>query len=127
MRADNIKSKLKAPGTERLKLKCDMLLSTPAFSSNLRRYTAEMELDTSGGGGFVTLSPESNFTMQWAFVDGGNKAVPPSPPAPAPPPRTCPPPPAPAPPLRACPLPPAPAPPCLPASVYHTRVKRCSS
>jgi hypothetical protein len=32
---------LKPPGTKRLKLKCDVLLSTFAFKSNLRRYTEE--------------------------------------------------------------------------------------
>jgi hypothetical protein len=30
--------KLKSPETERLKLKCDILLSTSAFKINLRRY-----------------------------------------------------------------------------------------
>jgi hypothetical protein len=34
-----MKLKLKAPGTKRLKLKCDVLLSTSAFKSNLHRYT----------------------------------------------------------------------------------------
>jgi hypothetical protein len=33
-----MKSKLKPPGTERLKVKCDVLLSTSAFKCNLRRY-----------------------------------------------------------------------------------------
>jgi len=33
-----MKPKLKAPGTKRLKLKCDILLSTSAFKFNLRRY-----------------------------------------------------------------------------------------
>jgi hypothetical protein len=32
---------LKPPGTEHLKLKCDVLLSTFAFKFNLRRYTVE--------------------------------------------------------------------------------------
>ena len=32
---------LKAPGTERLKLKYDELLSSIAFNFNLRRYTLE--------------------------------------------------------------------------------------
>jgi len=36
---DPIKPTLKAPGSERLKLKCDELLSTSAFNFNLRRYT----------------------------------------------------------------------------------------
>jgi len=34
-----MKPKLKPPGTKRLKLKCDILLSTSAFKFNLRRYT----------------------------------------------------------------------------------------
>ena len=33
-----IKPKLKPPGTKRLKLNCDILLSTSAFKFNLRRY-----------------------------------------------------------------------------------------
>jgi len=33
-----MKPKLKPPGTKRLKLKCDILLSTDAFKFNLRRY-----------------------------------------------------------------------------------------
>jgi len=33
-----IKPKLKPPGTKRLKLNCDVLLSTSAFKINLRRY-----------------------------------------------------------------------------------------
>ena len=34
-----MKPKLKPPGTERLKLTCDKLLSTYAFRFSLRRYT----------------------------------------------------------------------------------------
>ena len=34
-----MKPKLKPPGTERLKLQCDTLLSTSAFKTNLRRYS----------------------------------------------------------------------------------------
>ena len=41
MQVDPIKPKLKPPGTKRLKLKCDVLLSTSAFKFNLRRYTKE--------------------------------------------------------------------------------------
>ena len=33
-----MKPKLKPPGTERLRLKCDILLSSSAFKSDLRRY-----------------------------------------------------------------------------------------
>jgi hypothetical protein len=38
VQVDPIKPKLKPPGTKLLKLKCDILLSTSAFKSNLRRY-----------------------------------------------------------------------------------------
>jgi hypothetical protein len=38
---DPIKPKLKPPGTKRLKLKCDILLSTSAFNLNVRRYKQE--------------------------------------------------------------------------------------
>ena len=38
MQVDPIKPKLKSPGTKRLKLDCDVLLSTSAFKFNLRRY-----------------------------------------------------------------------------------------
>ena len=34
-----MKPKLKPPGTKRLKLKCDILLSTSALKFNLRRYS----------------------------------------------------------------------------------------
>ena len=36
-----MKPKLKPPGTERLKLKCDILLSTSAFKFNSRRYITD--------------------------------------------------------------------------------------
>ena len=39
MQVDPIKPTLKAPGTKRLRLKCDKLLSHFAFNFNLRRYT----------------------------------------------------------------------------------------
>ena len=38
MQVDPINPTLKAPGTKRLKLKCDTLLSTFAFKFHLRRY-----------------------------------------------------------------------------------------
>jgi len=38
VQANPIKPTLKAPGSERLKLKCDILLLTYAFRCNLRRY-----------------------------------------------------------------------------------------
>ena len=61
-----------------------LLLSNIAFSCNQRHYTEdksprEMQPDTNGGttdpGGFVTLTPEGNFSMQWAFVDGGKNVA----------------------------------------------------
>jgi bis(5'-adenosyl)-triphosphatase len=36
---DPMKPKLKPPGTKRLKVKCDVLLSTFAFKFSLRRFT----------------------------------------------------------------------------------------
>jgi len=38
VQVDPIKPKLKPPGTECLKLKCDIMLSTSALKFNLRRY-----------------------------------------------------------------------------------------
>jgi len=38
---DPINPQLKAPGTKRLNLKCDELLSSFAFEFNLRRYNQE--------------------------------------------------------------------------------------
>ena len=38
MQVDPIKPKLKPPGTKRLNLNCDVLLSTYSFNLNLRRY-----------------------------------------------------------------------------------------
>ena len=39
MQVDPITSKLKPPGTKRLKVKCDILLSNAGFKFNLSRYT----------------------------------------------------------------------------------------
>jgi len=39
VQVDPMKPPLKAPGTKRLKLRCDKLLSDFAFKFNLRRYT----------------------------------------------------------------------------------------
>jgi len=41
VQVDPIKPMLKAPGTKRLKLKIDELLSSFAFNLNLRRYTMD--------------------------------------------------------------------------------------
>jgi len=50
-----IKLKLKPPGSVRLKLKCDVLLSASAFNSNLRHHIEEMQtvfsLESFGGDG----------------------------------------------------------------------------
>jgi hypothetical protein len=39
VQVDPMKPKFKPPGTKRLKLECDILLSASAFKFNLRRYT----------------------------------------------------------------------------------------
>ena len=41
VQVDPIKPVLKAPGTKRLKVNCDILLSNFAFKFNLRLYSAE--------------------------------------------------------------------------------------
>ena len=63
MQVHPIQPKLKPPGSKRLKLKCDALLSTFAFKFNLRRYIkairkaarkqarAQMSAAGAGGGG----------------------------------------------------------------------------
>jgi hypothetical protein len=43
VQVDPIKPKLKPPGTERLKLSGDALLSTSAFKFNLRRYIKDIQ------------------------------------------------------------------------------------
>ena len=44
VQVDPIKPTLKPPGTKRLTLKCDILLSTSAFTSNLHHYTSGRSL-----------------------------------------------------------------------------------
>jgi len=46
VQVDPIRLKLKPPGTKRLKLNCDALLSTSAFKFNLCRYTVEVAMGT---------------------------------------------------------------------------------
>ena len=48
MQVDPINPTLKPPGTKRLKLKCEKLLSTFAFKFNLRRYNKAMASIFSG-------------------------------------------------------------------------------
>ena len=65
VKVDPVKPKLKAPGTKRLKLKYDQLLSSVAFSFNLCRYiwdTVPMLPDRDGltvGWCVLTLSNSS--------------------------------------------------------------------
>ena len=54
MQVDPVKPTLQPTGTKRLKLKCDVLLSSFAFGFNLRRYIKGMkrkEKKKKGGGG----------------------------------------------------------------------------
>jgi len=44
VQVETMKPKLKPPGTKRLKLKCDVLLSTLAFKINLRRYMEDRRI-----------------------------------------------------------------------------------
>jgi len=44
VQVDPIKPTLKAPGTKRLTLRCDTLLSTSAYKFNLRRYKLAVDL-----------------------------------------------------------------------------------
>ena len=43
MQVDPVKPKLKAPGTKRLKLDHDTMLSNFAFNSSLRRYAVDFD------------------------------------------------------------------------------------
>jgi len=70
MQVDPIKPSLKPPGTERLKMKCDVLLSTVAFKFNLRRY--------SSGAPYAPPQPAA------AAANRPPRAPPPPPPAPPP-------------------------------------------
>ena len=60
MQVDPIKPKLNPPGAKRLKLKCDIMLSTSGFKFNLRRYTkGKSPKSSAGGGGGLGLVSES--------------------------------------------------------------------
>ena len=63
VQVDPIKPTLKAPGTKRLKLKYNVLLSTFAFKFNLRRYNTERE-----EGGVYKHKKKSKY--QDTFVSG---------------------------------------------------------
>jgi len=54
VQVDPIKPKLKPPGTKRLKLNCDILLSTCALKSNMRHYSkVERSWEGIAGRGFL--------------------------------------------------------------------------
>ena len=50
VQVDPMKPKLKPPGTKRLKLKCDILLSSSAFKLNLRHSSSVWEPDMAPDG-----------------------------------------------------------------------------
>jgi hypothetical protein len=60
-----MKPKLKPPGTKRLKLQCDILLSTSAFKFNLRHYIEEPINE------FYSTSSGVTPTIQVAYVGSG--------------------------------------------------------
>jgi len=53
VQVEPIKPKLKPPGTKRLRLKCDILLSTFALKFKLRRYNEGAEAGAGAGAGAV--------------------------------------------------------------------------
>jgi len=59
-----MKPKLKTPGSERLKLKCDHPLSRFAFKFNLRRYTKEHFTTTS-----YQVLPAGVAALRWVQVE----------------------------------------------------------
>ena len=65
---DPFKSTLKAPGTKRLKLKYDKLLSNFAFNFNLRRYKEELAVTRMR---LVDADSDSNDARSWKSVCSG--------------------------------------------------------
>jgi len=63
VQVDPFKTKLKPPGTKRLKLNCDILLSTSASKYNLRRYTKGAIYDV-----IVDLRADSPTFRRWCAV-----------------------------------------------------------
>jgi hypothetical protein len=63
VQVDPIKPTLEPTGTKRLKLKCDVLLSTAAFKFDLRRYTL-----VSGVANYA-------FAVDWLFAEVGEHHV----------------------------------------------------
>jgi hypothetical protein len=66
VQVDPITLTVEAPGTERLKLKCDKLLSTSAFKFNLRRYNSD-------GSYTVRFTPEKAGFYQMVVKIGGEQ------------------------------------------------------
>ena len=69
MQVDPIKPTLKAPGSERLKLKCDEVLSSVAFNFSLRRYSKATKVGGVKDGGY-SLYIDINYaddTHDWGF------------------------------------------------------------
>ena len=64
-----MKSKLKAPGTKRLKLKYDNLLSRFAFNFNLRHYTMVDRGDVVTAGPGIYCSPRHPTHFQPSFLE----------------------------------------------------------
>jgi hypothetical protein len=61
VQVDPTKTKLTPPGTKRLKLKCDMPLSTSAFNFNLCRYiTDEMHIPATS----AAIAPHGKAVVQ---------------------------------------------------------------
>jgi len=64
-----MKPKLKPPGTKRLKLQCDLLLSSYAFKFGLRRYTmAAEEWTARAEAAFREINTDKMYTMQQALL-----------------------------------------------------------
>jgi hypothetical protein len=71
VQADPIKPRLKPPGTKRLKLKCDTLLSTSAFKFNLRCYIMAYGVliyNYLGRAGRIPLATSSNALSTLVFL-----------------------------------------------------------
>ena len=69
-----MKPQLKPPGTQRLKLNCDILLSTSAFKFNLRRYnTASLSSAAGEAGVDPVVLPPFNFTVAAGAMAGTHK------------------------------------------------------
>jgi len=69
VQVDPIKPTLKAPGSERLKLKCDEVLSSVAFNFSLRRYSKATKVGGVKDGGY-SLYIDINYaddTHDWGF------------------------------------------------------------